>query len=147
MKRLLYLPLYFLVLLSCSKDSQEVQSAAEFLNAGSGSFAGSWKLTEKEKVTIDDQKIWEPVSASQQYTMILRYDGVILNADGKPACCPPTSLIINDHLLDIKPQSPIPTNEACELVNCINCLTWEIEFTGNQMIVTACNSPRMKFVR
>lgn len=145
MKRLLYLPLYFLVLLSCSKDSQEVQSAAEFLNVAL--FEGKWKLAETEKITIDHQKLWEPVSGAQSYTMILRNDGVILNADGKPACCAPTSLIINDQLMQIKPQSPIPTNEACELVNCINCPTWEIELTGNQMIVTACNSPRMKFVR
>jgi len=145
MKRLLYLPLYFLVLLSCKKDSLEVQSAAEYLSVSS--IAGSWKLTEAERVTIDNQKIWETVPEAQSFIMIFRNDGVILNEDGKPFCCAPTSLIINDQLMEIKPQSPIPANETCSLVNCINCPTWEIKLTGNQMIVTACNKTRMKYVR
>jgi hypothetical protein len=145
MKRLLYLPLYFLVLLSCKKDNPDVQSAAEYLSISS--IAGSWKLAEVEKITIDKQKVWEAVPAAQSVVMIFRNDGVILNEDGKPFCCAPTSLIINDHLAEIKPQSPIPANETCALVNCTNCPTWEIELKANEMIVTACNKTRMKYVR
>jgi len=123
----------------------EVQSAVNY--GAVSSITGSWKLAETEKITIDNQTVWEAVPSTQSFIIIFRNDGVILNEDEKPLCCAPTSLIINDQLLEIKPQSPIPANKDCELVNCINCPTWEIELIGNQMIIKACNKARMKYVR
>jgi hypothetical protein len=142
MKRLLYIPLFFVLLLSCKKDSIDAVNAADFRTID-----GAWHLIEIEITSLDNKNKWESVSSTKSDTLIFRGDGVILNPDGTTACCSPTSLTINGQLLDVKPQAALPPNPLCTLVNCVNCPTWVISLSDDQMIVTSCNNPRKKYIR
>jgi hypothetical protein len=143
MKQLLYIPLFLVLLLSCKKDSIDgATSFADFLT-----IQGSWHLIEIERTSLDNKNVWESVSATKADTLIFRTDGVILNTDGTPACCAPKSLIINNQLMDIKPQQALPANPLCAAVNCVNCPTWELSLSDDQLIVSSCNNLRRKYVR
>lgn len=143
MKRLLYIPFCIMLMLSCKKDSMDTLSAADFL-----SIQGKWYLSATEKNAINGTKnVWEPIEPSKADTLVFRSDGIILDPDGKPACCAPGILIINGVVMDVKPQIALPANPLCALVNCGNCPSWEIQLSGSEMIVKPCNNPRLKFVR
>lgn len=142
MKRLLYFPLFITLLLSCKKDSMDTYNSANVQ-----SIAGSWRLVEVEKASIDNKNVWQPVPASQSDTLVFRADGVILNPDGTPRCCPPKSLVINGTLRDIQPQMAIPANPVCALVNCVYCPTWELFWTEDVLIISSCLGSRTKYVR
>ncbi len=116
-------------------------------SAVANTIAGNWRLAEIERASVDNKNVWENASASQVDTISFRSDGVILQANGLPRCCAPKSLIINGQLMDIKPQSPIPDNPICALVNCVYCPVWEITFTGNELIVSSCLNQRRKYIR
>lgn len=143
MKRLLYLPLVLACLLSCKEDSDSGPMQALTFQT----MSGRWHSAEVEKSSLGNGGTWEPIAAAQSDTLIFRSDGVILNADGKPRCCAPTTLTIDGKLFDVKPTSALPANAACEFVNCVTCPTWEISWQGNQMIIATCTSPRTKYVR
>ena len=143
MKRLLYIPFFIALLIACKKDSMDVYNSASFTT-----IEGKWYLAAIEKKPINGgTNAWEPIKPNQADTLIFRADGVILQTDGKPACCAPGSLIINGNLLDVKPQTALAPNPICASVNCINCTTWEIFMSGNEMIINPCNFPRTKYVR
>ncbi|MHA4742158.1 hypothetical protein [Dyadobacter sp. MSC1_007] len=142
MKSLLYISLIGLLSLSCKKDSGDVYPQASF-----STISGKWHSIEMERSSLDNKSVWEPIAAAQSDTIVFRGDGVILNADGSPACCAPTSLIINGQLIDIRPQSGLPVNPLCATVNCVNCPTWEVSWNDDQLIITTCNAPRVKYVR
>jgi hypothetical protein len=142
MKRLLYFSLLITLLFACRKDGMETMNTA-----GVNSMAGRWKLAEVERASINNNNFWEPVTAAQADTLVFRADGVMLNPDGTPRCCAPKSLIINGSLMDIKPQTAIPANPACALVNCVYCPTWELTWTGDVLIISSCMSARAKYVR
>ncbi|MCF2516904.1 hypothetical protein [Dyadobacter sp. CY351] len=143
MKQLLYIPFCIALLLSCKKDTMEAMNAPELL-----SVQGKWYLTAVEKNAIDGRnKVWEPIDLAKADTLIFRSDGVMLDTDGKPRCCAPGMLIINDQVMPVKPQVALPPNPLCVLVNCVNCPSWDIELSGPEMIVTPCNNQRLKYVR
>lgn len=143
MKRLLYIPLFLILLLSCKKDS--IDGASSYMDFQT--IQGAWHLIEIERTSLDNKNVWESVSSAQSDTLTFRGDGVILYTDGTPACCSPKSLIINGQLLDIKPQAALPANPLCALVNCVYCPTWEISLSDDQLIVSSCNSQKRKYVR
>ncbi len=143
MKRLLYIPLVLVWLLSCKKDSVNDLSP----NYAFSAVSGIWHSVEVERSSLDNKSTWEPIDAAKSDSLIFRTDGVVLNADGTPRCCAPATMIINGTLLDVKPQTALPNNPQCELLNCITCPTWEISISDDQLIIATCNSPRMKYVR
>jgi hypothetical protein len=143
MKRLLYIPLVLVWLLSCKKERDGDLSPALAFN----SVSGIWHSIEVERSSLDNKSTWEPVAAAKSDSLIFRTDGVVLNANGTPRCCAPATMIINGNLLDVKPQTALPNNPQCELLNCITCPTWEISLSDDQLIIGTCNSPRMKYVR
>jgi hypothetical protein len=102
MKRLLYIPLFLVLLLSCKKDSIDgAMLFADFLT-----IQGSWHLIEIERTSLDNKSVWESVSAIPvRHTGIPRRRGYTEYTDGTPACCAPKSLTINGQLIDIKPQA------------------------------------------
>ena len=146
MKRLLYITLSMLVFLACKKDSMDagIQSMGNFM-----SIQGKWYLSAIERTSIDNaQRTWEPAAAANVDTLMFRTDGVMLDSSGQPACCAPGKLIINGNLLEVKPQTALPPNPLCALVNCPSCSSWDIEYLDNEMIITPCNNnPRRKYVR
>ena len=144
MKRLLYIPLVLVWLLSCKKETAD--DPMQF-GIALKSIAGPWHSIEVERFSLDNKSTWEPIPANQTDTLIFRADGVVLNTDGRPRCCAPGTLIINGQLLDVKPQTALPSNPECELLNCITCPSWEISWNDDQLIVGSCNSARTRFVR
>ncbi|MCE7066813.1 hypothetical protein [Dyadobacter sp. CY326] len=144
MKRLLYIPLCIALLLSCTeKEDMSAMTAYAF-----ETIQGKWYLTAVEKNSIDGTKnIWEQVAAGKADTLVFRADGVVLDASGKPACCVPGAFIINGNLMEVRPQTAVPANPLCASVNCVNCPSWDIQLNGNEMIMTQCNKPRLKFIR
>lgn len=143
MKRLLYIPVVLVWLLSCNSSTD---SDPTVLNSFS-TVSGQWYSIEAERSSLDNKSVWEAIPATQTDTLIFRGDGVILNADGKPRCCAPSTLTINGRLLDVKPQTALPGNPECALLNCVTCPTWEISWNDDQMIISTCNSPRVKYVK
>ena len=143
MKRLLYIPFCIALLLSCKKDTMDVLSAASFQT-----IQGKWYLTAIEKNAIDGRtNFWEPIDPAKADTLIFRSDGVILETDGKPACCAPGTLIINGSVKAVKPETALPANPLCTLVNCGNCPSWDIQMSDREMIIKPCNNPKLKYVR
>lgn len=143
MKRLLYIPVVLVWLLSCQKDADSDPTAMLYFST----ISGPWHSIEAERSSLDNKSVWEPIPATQSDTLIFRNDGVILNADGKPRCCAPGTLTINGTLRDVKPQTALPGNPECALLNCVTCPTWEISWNDDQLIISTCNTPRIKYVR
>ncbi|MGV3601495.1 MAG: hypothetical protein ACO1N1_09850 [Dyadobacter fermentans] len=144
MKRLLYIPLVLVWLLSCKKDSD-----SDGVFNGIGTFRtieGRWHSVEIERSSLDNKSNWEPIANANSDTLIFRNDGVVLNADGSPRCCAPPTLIINGQLLDVKPLTALPNNPLCQ-TNCITCPTWEMSWNADQLIISTCSTPKMKYVR
>ncbi|WP_138477805.1 hypothetical protein [Dyadobacter bucti] len=143
MKAILYIPVFLIVLFSCKKDDMDMLSADDAM----ASITGPWRLIEVEKGLATGQTSWAPVAAGKGDTLSFRSDGVVLDGESKPICCGPNTLIINGAVMPVKPQQPLAPNPACALINCVGCTTWELQFVENELIVTICNSQRMKYVR
>jgi len=109
---------------------------------------GKWKRVAYEK-TVNGKKTWEEVDKDSQYNfMIFRYDGVILDSNGLPSCCAPAQYYVNGVVFKVVPKSEVPVNPSCAFVDCVGCASWNIEQTGNELILELClNFPRSKFVR
>ena len=107
---------------------------------------GKWRLDAVEPA--EDVKRWETVPLKNAYYFEVRYDGVILDANGLPACCAPKYLKINQKQFTIEPKESLPTNPQCALVLCAACDTWNMDLQGDTLIVTYCEgSGRNRFVR
>lgn len=143
MKSILYISISLIVLIACKKDDTDTLFADYAITP----ITGSWRLIEVEKGLATGQTSWAPVAAGQSDTLSFRYDGVVLDGGGEPICCGPNTLIINGVVRPVKPQQPLAPNPACALINCVGCTTWELQFAGNELIITSCNGQRMKYVR
>jgi len=141
MKRLFYIPLFLLIALACSDDKDAVQADSAIPNSDT-----KWLLTETEQ-NVNGKKVWTAVNTLQPEYIIFRYDGVILNGDGKASCCSPKSLLINNKTFEIKPQSEISYNVDCAAVFCAPCPVWDVEMNGSEMIIAQCQNPRNKYIR
>ncbi len=107
---------------------------------------GKWRLDAVEPA--EEVKRWETVPLKNAYYLEVRYDGVILDANGLPACCAPKYLKINQKQFTIEPKESLPTNPQCALVLCAACDTWNMDLQGDTLIVTYCEgSGRNRFVR
>ena len=107
---------------------------------------GRWKLNAIEPA--GDVKKWEPVASKDGYVFEIRYDGVILDANGLPACCAPKYLMFQGNKFTIEPKDPLATNPMCALVLCFACDTWYLELENGQLITNLCNSGgRNRFTR
>ena len=106
---------------------------------------GKWRLEAVEEAT--GEKKWKPISAKEGYVFEVRYDGVILDAGGLPACCAPSSLLFNGQKFVIEPKESLPQNPSCALVLCMACDTWEMNLQNDTLIVRYCSSAGNRFVR
>lgn len=108
---------------------------------------GKWKLDAIEPA--GDVKKWEPVASKDGYVFEIRYDGVILDANGLPACCVPSYLVYQGNKFTIEPKEKLAPNPSCALVLCMACDTWYLEIENGQLITNAsCNSGgRNRFTR
>lgn len=141
MKKLLIALMISHVLVACKKDAPEPEPEI-------AAIVHSWKLTAYEN-TVDGKKIWVPVDG-EPYYFSFRFDGLILDSNGLPVCCSPKAYYLNGVLFEVKPKAEVPVNVQCGLVDCISCDTWNIEQTGNELIVSLCEpfaARRSKYIR
>jgi len=110
------------------------------------SVAGLWHLSEKEAGSFG-KKYWIDAQATSKDSRIILRDGSILGEDSLTVCCAPTSLFINKRLIEVKPNPTLTTNPLCTLIECISCPTWDLEWAGNQLIITYCDGTRLKYLR
>jgi hypothetical protein len=107
---------------------------------------GKWRLDAVEPA--EDVKRWEIVPPKNAYLFEIRYDGVILDANGLPACCAPKYLKKGKKVFLIEPKEALPQNPQCALVSCLACDTWNMDLQGDTLIVSYCSgSGRNRFVR
>ena len=141
MKKMLFALMISLVLISCKKDDPEPEPEI-------AAIAHRWKLTAYEKI-VDGKKIWVPIDGEPDY-ISFRFDGLILDSNGLPPCCSPRAYYLNGVLFEVKPKAEVPTNSYCISVDCIGCDTWDIEQTGNELIISLCEpftDRRSKYIR
>ncbi|MCF2517680.1 hypothetical protein [Dyadobacter sp. CY351] len=140
MKKLFFALMISLTLVACKEDDPEPQPEI-------ATIADTWKQTAYEK-TVDGKKVWIPVDGEPTY-ISFRFDGVVLDGKGLPLCCPPDAYYVNGVLFEVKPKAEVPVNNVCMTVDCIGCATWDIEQTGDEMILTYCKpvNMKLKFIR
>ena len=129
MKKLLFALMISLVLVACKKDNPEPEPEI-------AAIVHKWKYAAYEK-TVDGKKIWVPADGEPNY-ISFRFDGLILGSNGLPPCCSPKAYYLNGVLFEIKPKATVPINVQCSFVDCIGCDTWDIEQTGNELIISLC---------
>ena len=129
MKKLLFALMISLVLVACKKDNSEPEPEI-------AAIVHKWKYAAYEK-TVDGKKIWVPADGEPNY-ISFRFDGLILGSNGLPPCCSPKAYYLNGVLFEIKPKATVPINVQCNFVDCIGCDTWDIEQTGNELIISLC---------
>ncbi|HEV7348138.1 hypothetical protein [Telluribacter sp.] len=105
--------------------------------------AGTWRLAAYEQ-TLNGKTKWVEVpaavgTAAGASTLSFRFDGVVLDSKGLPACCGPSALRINGTTFAIEPKAALPDNPQCHLIDCIGCGVLHIEVAGNEFI-SSCQS-------
>jgi hypothetical protein len=140
MKKLLFILIIPFVLVACKKDDPDPEQ-------GIISLVGSWKHTAYGNV-VNGETVWVPIEIEPRQ-ISFRFDGLILDSMGLPACCAPKAYYVNGELFEVKPKAKVPINEQCAFVNCISCDTWSIEQTGNELILSYCApvTTKSKYVR
>ncbi|WP_149242762.1 hypothetical protein [Dyadobacter sp. 32] len=141
MKSLLYILIVVFSMISCKSGDEGFPFSTSV-----ETIVGQWRLVAEEQGFVG-QSLWASVKQDSTYDVIFRNDGVILNHKGLPACCAPKSLTINGAFYEIKPTSPLASNPDCASINCGNCLIWDIQISGNEMILASCNSLRRRYLR
>lgn len=140
MKRLFYIPFVLFIIFSC-KDEKDGQVSASM---ASDYISGKWLLTETEQV-VNGKLVWQPVVSLKPSYLVFRADGAILDENGEGYCCPPSVLVINGNKFNVTGKA-VPAG-VCSTVLCASCLTWDVDVSGNTMLITYCSSSRSKFVR
>lgn len=109
---------------------------------------GKWRFEGYEKEE-NGNKIWFKETTDQPSFLTIRFDGIMLNSNGLPACCRPGSYNLNGTFYKIEPKADIPENPQCALVDCVGCETLQLDQTGDEMIMTYCEplGTRIKYVR
>ena len=129
MKWIKYL-LLFLVLAGCNRVEKVSPEALKPL-------VGRWQLVAQRNLQ-SEEKEWVEVPAAEASFLIIRYDGVVLDAEGRGLCCGPGTLKLNGTEYPIEPKAEVPFNDVCALVNCAGCPVWDIALDGDTFVLTGC---------
>lgn len=139
MRKLLLLILINLALSKCKNDVKESISPIETIT-------GTWRLAEKQ-VVVNGQPVWQDITDQSPYSFTISTDGAILNGAGLPECCVPKTLSVNGVAVGIPSSSQLPSNPDCARVNCALCESWDIETSGEELIIDYCGRERAKFTK
>ncbi|TDE14501.1 hypothetical protein [Dyadobacter psychrotolerans] len=137
MNRILLTLIFSFILFACQKDDKDPVAGVEPI-------VGSWRLAAVEKIA-DGKSSWENVQNPDGNDLNFRYDGVIVDSQGRGICCGPGSLVINGNNFTIKPKTELDYGH-CAAVNCVYCPTWEIEVKDNELTVSTCGQGKRKYV-
>lgn len=143
MKRLFYIPLLFLLLLNCKKDKIDTEPE-EIMKP----LVGKWRLTEVEQI-VNEEKVWVPFVGYEAIYMNFRFDGILLDENGKAFCCVPQIYNINNTRFEVKPRASVSYSANCSTTNCgvAFCPTYDIEVSSNEMTISNCNSFKSKYLK
>jgi hypothetical protein len=141
MKKLLYIPLVLVCFFACKNDKEEINPESLI-----GPLVGKWMVKETELI-VNGKKVWQPASASLPVYVTIHSDGIILDADGNVDCCGSNELNINGSSFKIDPKSRIPFSGNCIGVSCVICPAQDIDHSGNEMIISYCMGPRVRYVK
>lgn len=128
MRASLFLLMLTAVLFSCKKDEIIPDPAIE-------NIVGKWRLKAYEQ-EVNGVKSWSNVPDSASYTLGFRFDGVILDHSGLPACCVPDRYYVNEMLFKVVPKAKLDVNPVCAFSLCMaNPDPWNIVQNGNELII------------
>ena len=140
MKKLLFFICLYIFVLGCKNERTEPLPEIKTI-------VGKWRLEAYER-TENGQTTWEKVSGNEPSYLSFRFDGVILDSKGLPACCTPPAYKLNGTTFTVVPKADLPENKQCYLVDCIGCASWDIEQDGDEMIISICKiGSRARYVR
>lgn len=108
------------------------------------SLVGKWRITAYEQ---KPNGAWIAVSPNEEYSIEVRFDGVLLSSNGKAYCCAPKKLMINGKSFGIVPQKAIPDNPACHLIDCASCESWPVSLSGDTLEIRYCLDHKSRFVK
>jgi len=126
MKKLTFLLLISLAL-GCRKEKDVLPQQVK-------SFVGNWEQTAFENSKLE----WVDTPTDGKPSLIVRFDGVLLNGDGLAICCAPENLTVNGVSFKAEPTSPIPYNEACTRIDCLLCQLVKVQVDKDEMIWSGC---------
>jgi hypothetical protein len=135
-KQLVFIAFLLTAVTGCKKDKADPLAKLEEI-------AGRWKVTETEDLQ-NGKKVWQ--KTNNTWFINFREDGIVVDNNGNLVCCPPNQLTINGVTIQLPPATDL-TSPSCSSVRCSGCMNWEIEQRGNEIIVSVCNSSRVKYVR
>jgi hypothetical protein len=128
MRASLFLLMLMAVLFSCKKDEMTTYTAIE-------NIVGKWRLKAQEQ-EVNGVKAWVNVPDSTAYVVGFRFDGVILDNSGLPACCVPDRYYVNETLFKVVPKAKLDVNPVCAFSLCMaNPAPWNIVQNGNELII------------
>ena len=131
-KQLILMALFLAATIGCKKDKADPIAKIEGI-------VGRWRATEIEELQ-NGNMVWQPVGNAWFINFLT--DGTVVDNNGNLTCCPPEILTIDG--ITVKLAS---ATYSCSSVRCGGCLNWGIEQHGNEIIITICNSSRVKYMR
>lgn len=139
MKKAAYLLLLLLATLACQSDKGIDPKILQLLE-------GKWEQT-GHQTRENGKTVWVADSTSGKISLIIRADGVPLDANGEGFCCPPKNFLIGGKLYPIEPKSPVKFAEYCAAVDCISCDVVELQITESTLLWISCGGFATRYRR
>jgi hypothetical protein len=128
MKKLLFLLVLMNMLSNCKKDNTDPSPVIE-------NIVGKWRIEANEQ-EVNGVNVWVNVPDSTAYSISFRFDGVILDNSGLPACCVPDRYYVNEVLFKVIPKAKLDVNPVCAYSLCIaDPAPWNITQNGDELII------------
>lgn len=111
------------------------------------SIVGRWRTVEYTEVK-GDSILTHSIPKEQSRIIIFRFDGVMLEENGKQSCGTPGAYLLNDKLIEVKPQEPVPTTIDCTGLVGIWCPEYFkiIQRSSNEIATEWCTM-KLRYVR
>lgn len=109
---------------------------------------GKWRLVAYETIE-KEERVWKEIEGEGRYEFMVRYDGVILNQEGLPACCVFPYYFINGVRFEVVPGEPVKENPQCALIDCLFCeeVNYDLREDGSLFSYCGPSGLKQKFER
>ncbi len=109
---------------------------------------GKWELVAYETME-DGERVWKETEGDSGYKFMFRFDGVILDSEGLPACCTLPYYFVSGVRFDVVPGAPVKDNPRCSLIDCLPCAEANYDLQEDGSLIYYCNPSglRMKYER
>lgn len=125
---------------NCKKEVPEIPQEISGI-------VGKWRTVEYTQF-MGDSIVTGSIPKELSRVIIFRFDGVMLEENGKQTCSTPNIYLLNDQLIEIKPQTPVPTTMDCTGMTSVPCPEhYKITQISTDEIATEYCSVKLKYVR